>query len=266
MRKSRISPFRSGRANAWLFASALLIFTAACGKKTPVAPPPPPPVATAPTATPQERPSITFTAEPSSIEKGQSAMLRWQVANATEFSIDNGVGPVGSSGQRQVYPEGTTTYTLSATGPGGSEKKSVTVNVSSAPPPPPPPAASNETSVDIINRDVKDIYFDYDKNDIRDDARAVLTTNAQVLKKVFASDSTITVNVEGNCDERGSAEYNVALGDRRATAAKEFLVQLGVPAERLKTISYGKEKPVCTDASESCYQQNRHDHFAPAAQ
>lgn len=266
MSKSRISPFRSGKASAWLFASALLVFTAACGKKTPVQPPPPPPAAApAPAAETQERPSITFTAEPSSIEKGQSAMLRWQVSNATEFSIDNGVGPVGSTGQRQVYPSATTSYTLSATGPGGTETKSVTVNVSSAPPPP-PPAESHESSIDVINRDVKDIYFDYDSNAIRDDAQATLTSNAQVLKRVFASDPNILVNVEGNCDERGSAEYNVALGDRRATAAKEFLVQLGVPAERLRTISYGKEKPVCTDATESCYQQNRHDHFAPTAQ
>lgn len=267
MRKSRISPSRYGTAGAVLFASALMIFAAACGKKTPVAPPPPPPSGGG-EANPvvQERPSITFTAEPSSIEKGQSAMLRWQILNGTEFTIDNGVGAVGSTGQRQIYPEATTTYTLTANGPGGNASKSVTVNVSSAPPPPPPPTGPAESSMDVINRDVKDIYFDYDKNDVRDDARSTLTTNAEVLKRVFASDPNITVNIEGNCDERGSAEYNVALGDRRATSAKEFLVQLGVPAARLKTVSYGKEKPVCTDETESCYQQNRHDHFAPAAQ
>jgi peptidoglycan-associated lipoprotein len=72
------------------------------------------------------------------------------------------------------------------------------------------------------------------------------------------------VQLEGNCDERGSAEYNIGLGDRRATAAKDFLVQLGVPADKLKTVSYGKERPVCTDANEDCYQKNRHDHFAAA--
>lgn len=267
MRKSRILPFHPGRASAWLFASALFVFAAACGKKTPVAPPPPPPSSGGGGNTiAQERPSITFTAEPSSIEKGQSAMLRWQVLNGTEFTIDNGVGPVGSTGQRQIYPETTTTYTLSASGPGGHETKSVSVTVSAQPPPPPPEAGPKESSVDIINRDVKDIYFDYDKNDIRDDARSTLTANAEVLKKVFAADPSVTVNVEGNCDERGSAEYNVALGDRRATSARDFLVELGVPAARLKTVSYGKEKPVCTDETESCYQQNRHDHFAPAAQ
>ena len=68
---------------------------------------------------------------------------------------------------------------------------------------------------------------------------------------------------KGNCDERGSAEYNLGLGDRRATALKDFYVQQGLPADRIKTISYGKEKPVCTDANEACYQKNRHDHMAP---
>ncbi|HTP85574.1 MAG TPA: peptidoglycan-associated lipoprotein Pal, partial [Bryobacteraceae bacterium] len=129
------------------------------------------------------------------------------------------------------------------------------------PPPPPPPPEKPE---EILNRDVKDIYFDYDKNDVRADAQATLQSDAEVLKKLFANYPGFTVLIEGNCDERGSAEYNLALGDRRAQAAKDFLVQLGIGADKLKTISYGKEKPVCTDANEDCYQRNRHDHFAPA--
>jgi peptidoglycan-associated lipoprotein len=71
------------------------------------------------------------------------------------------------------------------------------------------------------------------------------------------------VVIEGNCDERGSAEYNLGLGDRRATSAKDFLVQLGVPADKVSSISYGKDRPVCTDATEECYQRNRHDHLTP---
>ncbi len=255
-----ISRYRFKNASAAALALTLLLGASACKKKAPAPPPaPPPPSSTAPTPAP-EKPSLTFTVEPTSIQKGQSAMLRWQVSNATDMSIDQGVGAVQSSGQRQVYPNDTTTYTLTAKGPGGSDSKSVTVDVST-PPPPPAPAAVQESAIDIVTKQVQDAYFDYDKSDIRDDARAVLTTDADPLKKVFSMDSNVVVTVEGHCDERGSAEYNLALGDRRSAAAKEFLTQLGVPGDRLKTISYGKEKPVCTDANESCYQRNRHAHF-----
>jgi peptidoglycan-associated lipoprotein len=116
----------------------------------------------------------------------------------------------------------------------------------------------------MLSREGKDAYFDYDKSDVREDARAALTQDADLLKRIFAADPTFMVVVEGNCDERGSAEYNLGLGDRRSTSARDFLIQLGVPADRVKTISYGKERPVCTDATEDCYQRNRHAHLAPA--
>jgi peptidoglycan-associated lipoprotein len=109
---------------------------------------------------------------------------------------------------------------------------------------------------------VQDAYFDYDKSDIREDARAVLTRNADSLKAIFHDFPNSVIVVEGHCDERGSAEYNLGLGDRRGQSAKDFLVQLGVPADRLRTISYGKERPVCTEANESCWQKNRRAHFA----
>jgi peptidoglycan-associated lipoprotein len=110
---------------------------------------------------------------------------------------------------------------------------------------------------------VQDAFFDYDKTDIRSDARDVLTRNASALKAILSEFPNASIVIEGHCDERGSAEYNLGLGDRRASAAKEFLQQLGVPADRLKTVSYGKERPQCTDASETCYQKNRRAHFAP---
>lgn len=253
------------KASALLIALALLIFAAGCRKKTPPPPPPPPVVHEAPPAPPKAVVS-SFTVEPSTIEKGQAATLRWSISNATDMAIDQGVGAVQSEGSRQVFPTATTTYTLSVHGPGGDDSKTATVEVTTPPPPPPPPppVTPKETSEQIINRDVKDVYFDYDKNDIRGDAQGVLQGDAEVLKKVFSSDPGISVLIEGNCDERGSAEYNLALGDRRAQSAKDYLVTLGIAAEKLKTISYGKEKPVCTDATEDCYQRNRHDHFAPA--
>ena len=251
------------RLGAVLLALSLLFFAAGCKKKAPPPPPPPPP-APAPAPAPAAAAINSFTVEPSAIEKGQVATLRWSVSNATDMAIDQGVGAVQSEGSKQVSPSSTTTYTLSVHGPGGSDSKTATLEVTTPPPPPPPPApAPAESSETIINRDVKDVYFDYDKSDIRGDAQSVLQGDADVLKKVFGNDPNISVRIEGNCDERGSAEYNVALGDRRAQSAKDFLVQLGVPADKLQTVSYGKEKPVCTEATEDCYQRNRHDHFAP---
>jgi peptidoglycan-associated lipoprotein len=114
----------------------------------------------------------------------------------------------------------------------------------------------------MLSGSVVDAYFDYDKNDIREDARAALTKDADALKAIFSAFPDASISIEGHCDERGSAEYNLALGDRRATAAKEFLVQLGVPGDKLKTISYGKERPQCTDHDESCWQKNRRAHFS----
>ena len=254
------------KAGAILLACMLLLFTAGCKKKVATPPPPPaPPVKETPA--PPAKPSVTsFTAEPSTIQRGQASTLRWTVSNATDITIDQGVGAVQSSGSRQVYPSNSTTYTLVANGPGGSDTRTVTVTVEAPPPPPPapPPAPAKRTAEDILKSEVQDAYYDYDKSDIREDARAVLTKNADVLKQVFADNPGFMVLVEGHCDERGSAEYNLGLGDKRASSAKDFLVQLGVPADRLKTISYGKERPTCTEANESCYQKNRRAHFSPA--
>jgi len=114
-----------------------------------------------------------------------------------------------------------------------------------------------------LSSDVVDAYFDYDKSDIRGDARDALNRDATAIKAILSDFPSAVIMVEGHCDERGSAEYNLGLGDRRASSAKEFLVSLGVPGDRLRTISYGKERPVCTDADEACYQKNRRVHFSP---
>ena len=111
--------------------------------------------------------------------------------------------------------------------------------------------------------EVQDAYFDYDKSDIRSDARDVLGRNASAIKAILSDFASATIVIEGHCDERGSAEYNLGLGDQRASSAKDYLVQLGVPADRLRTISYGKERPQCTSGDEGCYQRNRRAHFTP---
>ena len=258
----------SQRMHASRFAATLLalmsiVLIQGCKKKAP--PPPPPPTTTTPTVAPTvAKPEINiFAAEPSTIERGQSSTLSWSISNATDMSIDHGVGAVQSKGSRQVFPTATTTYTLTANGPGGSDTRSVTVTVST-PPPPPPPASSGPqlSSAEMLQRQSQDAYFDYDKSDIRADARDALSTDATLLKQIFAQDPNFTVIVEGHCDERGSAEYNLALGDRRSTAAKDFLVQLGVSGDHIKTISYGKERPQCTEANEECWQKNRRAHLS----
>jgi peptidoglycan-associated lipoprotein len=258
------SRWQASKAGLLLLLSALVLFAVGCKKKVPPPPPPPPPTPTATTAPPPAAPVInSFTAEPSTIEAGQSSTLNWSITGATDMNIDNGVGAVQSSGQRQVFPRTSTTYTLTARGPGGMDSRSVTVEVSSAPPPPSPSTAPQISGSELLSQQGQDAYFDYDKSDIRSDARDALTKDAALLKQIFQQDPNFTVVVEGHCDERGSAEYNLALGDRRATAAKDFLVQLGVPADKLKTISYGKERPQCTEANEECWQKNRRAHLSP---
>jgi peptidoglycan-associated lipoprotein len=256
---------KATKFSAALLAMALVVFASGCKPKVKPGPPPPPKTDGTPPRGTASRPVIaSFTAEPSTIEKGQSSTLRWSISNATDMTIDQGLGAIQSNGQRQVFPANTTTYTLTASGPGGTDTRSVTVEVSTAPPPPTTTTKGpTESGVSMLQSQGQDAYFDYDSHDIRPDARAALTNDAALLRRIFAQEPNFSVIVEGHCDERGSAEYNLALGDRRATAAKDFLVQLGLPGDKLKTISYGKERPQCTDPSESCYQKNRRAHLAP---
>ena len=198
-------------------ALALAMFAAGCKKKVPApAPPPPPPPVVQPAPPPPAAPTVAqFTAEPTSIQRGQTSTLRWEVTgNVTSVSINQGVGTVQSTGSSRVNPSDSTTYTLTATGPGGSATQSATVNVS-APPPPPPPAPTPPPTVTIdqaLASNVQDAYFDYDKTDIRSDASATLSKNAAALKTILNDFANASIVIEGHCDERGSAEYNLGLG------------------------------------------------------
>lgn len=104
---------------------------------------------------------------------------------------------------------------------------------------------------------VQPIYFDYDQSFVRDDAKSVMKANAEWLK----ANPKVKISIEGNSDERGTIEYNQALGQRRATSAKKYLADLGISAKRISLISYGKEKPMCTESTESCWQKNRRGDF-----
>jgi len=228
-----------------VFTLSTIVLLGGCKKKVAPPPPPPPPPPAAPTA--------SLTANPDSIQQGQSTTLSWQTQNATDVSIDNGVGTVEPSGSKQVTPNESATYHLTAKGPGGTTDATARVTVT-PPPPPPQPSATEE---ELFAQNVKDVFFDYDKYDVRPDQQAALQGDAQFL----AQHPNIKFTIEGHCDERGSTEYNLALGDNRANSVKQALVQAGVSADRIKTISYGKEKPFCTESNEQCWQQNRRGHF-----
>ena len=230
-----------------VFAMAAILFLGACHKKAAPAPPPPPPP-------PPPAPTASLTANPDTIQAGQSSTLSWQTQNATDVTIE-GIGKVDPSGSKQVSPTQSTTYTLTAKGAGGNQDATARVTVTQ--PPPPPPPQPTETDEEAFNKNVKDIFFDYDKYDVRASDQAALQQDASFLQQ----HPNITFTIEGHCDERGSTEYNLALGDNRASSVKNALVQAGINADRIKTISYGKEKPFCTESNEQCWQQNRRAHF-----
>jgi peptidoglycan-associated lipoprotein len=261
---------KTRRLGVICFAVSLAVFGAGCKKKVPIpTPATPPPSAPAPAPDPNAnmKPTVLeFSVEPTTVERGQAATLKWSVSNANAIQIDNGIGDVQSTGSRRVIPSESTTYHLTAAGPNGTVSATATVNVTgpSAPPAPPSGPKGPGTFSEAVNTMLSDAFFDYDSNGIRADARDALNKDADALKKIFADFPNTSVIVEGHCDERGSAEYNLGLGDQRASSAKQFLVDLGVPADRLKTVSYGKERPQCSEATEDCYQRNRRAHFAAA--
>lgn len=203
-------------------------------------------------------PAATLSVNPTSIERGQSATLSWTSSNATDVAIE-GIGPVQPSGSQSIRPTQSTTYRLTAKGAGGATDASARITVTNPPPPPAPPPAQtrNPSEEEMFNTEVKTIYFDYDKYDVRADQTAAMQGNANFLR----AHPGVKVVIEGHCDERGSAEYNLALGDKRANTLKESLVGMGIPADRIRTLSYGKERPVCTESDDACFQKNRRGQF-----
>ena len=225
-----------------------LVAVAGCKKKQPLPPAPPPPTVMAPAPTAQ------ITATPTVVSAGDQVVLNWRTTDATAVSID-GIGDVPTSGVRTVTPTLSTTYHLVARGEGGSAEASARVVVNA------PPAVVVPTNTmsaeDEFRANVQDAFFDYDTYDIRSDAQATLSRDASYL----VSHPGVKVVIGGYCDERGSNEYNLALGQNRADAAKNALVTAGVAATRIRVISYGKEKPFCSESTEECWQQNRRAGF-----
>jgi peptidoglycan-associated lipoprotein len=227
---------------------AAMLTIAGCHKKKAAPPPPPAPPPTAPA------PMATITANPSTITPGGSATLTWKTTDATNVTIE-GLGQVATSGTQTVTPAQTTSYHLIAQGDGGTADATATVTVTTAA----PPAPITETGIDenTFEQNVKPVFFDYDSYDVRPDAQTTISADANFLNQ----HPNLKVVIGGYCDERGSTEYNLALGENRANAAKQALVSAGVSPDRLRTVSYGKEKQFCSDHTEQCWQQNRRAQF-----
>jgi peptidoglycan-associated lipoprotein len=208
-----------------------------------------PPVAAAPAPTAQ------LTASPTVISAGDQVQLNWSTTNATNVSLE-GIGDVPTSGVKTVTPAESTTYNLIAKGDGGTAVATARVTVNA------PPAVSVPSNTmseeEEFKGNVQDIFFDYDVYDIRADAQATISRDASYL----VSHPKIKIVIGGYCDERGSDEYNLALGQNRANATKNALVTAGVAADRIRVISYGKEKPFCTESTEACWQLNRRGGFS----
>jgi len=227
----------------------LAVVAAGCKKKQPTPPPTPPP---APAAA---RPTVTLNAAPSSINPGEQVTLTWSSTNATDLDIEPGIGKVAPEGSTTTNPSSSTTFTITATGPGGSATASASVSVNSPAPAAAPTAQPN--LAELFAQNVRDAFFDFNKSDVRADARDALTKTAEFLR----SYPQLRVTIEGHCDERGSTEYNLGLGERRAQAAKNYLISLGISADRMETVSWGKERPFCSEHTEACWQSNRRAHF-----
>jgi peptidoglycan-associated lipoprotein len=207
-------------------------------------------------------PTASITADPVAIDLGQTVVLNWRTLNANVVTID-GIGQVNPNGTQTVSPSNSTNFHLVAKGDGGTTEANVrvTVRVPQAPEAVAPTAGLDNPGSNITDAQfhaaVKDLFFDYDSYDLRPDAQSSASAAASFL----VSHPNVRVLIGGYADERGSAEYNLALGENRANSAKTALINAGVAPGRIRTVSYGKEKQFCTESNEECWQENRRAQF-----
>ena len=206
-------------------------------------------------------PTANISADPLAIDIGQSVVLNWRTTNATSVSID-GIGQVPINGTQTVSPANSTNFHLVAKGDGGVTEASVRVTVRV---PEAPLAPTGNVSNDgpmgseaAFHQNVQDIFFGYDSYELAPEAKSSVSTAAAYL----TSHPAIKILIGGYCDDRGSAEYNITLGENRANSAKTALVEAGVAAGRIRVVSYGKERQFCTDETDACWQQNRRAQFS----
>jgi peptidoglycan-associated lipoprotein len=176
------------------------------------------------------------------------------------------IGVVNPNGTREVSPTQDTTYTLTVEGPGGSTTATARLSILTRDLPSDRSSVRSEdlgAPFDSMVGRIRDVLFDYDASNLRPDMEQVLVENGHLLVDLFSTYPRGPVLIEGHCDERGTNEYNLALGDRRAASVKEFLAAQGVPGDRMKTVSLGEERPQCFEAEEACWSRNRRAHFTP---
>ena len=236
---------KSASLSIAVLALSSTLFLGGCAKKQVAAKTPPPP--------PPAKPTATLTVSRTDIQKGESTVLTWNTQNASTVTI-SGLGTVDGQGVRTMTPSESATYNLVAKGAGGEADASARVTVTV---PPPVAKAPTVSLQDLFAQQVKDVFFDYDKYAIRNTDEANAAAAAAFLKQ----HPETKILIEGHCDERGSEEYNLALGDNRADTTRDFLKAQGISSDRIKTISYGKEKPFCTTDNDQCWQENRRAHF-----
>jgi peptidoglycan-associated lipoprotein len=195
-------------------------------------------------------PKVSLRADQSSLERGQNTMLRWSTENARTVTI-TGLGEVPASGEREISPRVSTTYTATALGDGGAATASARVSVTDPPAPAPvarvtpPPEPKEPPAAEQFRERAKPIFFDYDKSELLPSEQEKLRRLGEWLN--LERNRSIAFRVEGNCDPRGTSEYNLGLGDRRARAIRDFLAGLGVDPSRIETVSYGSEKAQGTE-------------------
>ncbi len=237
--------------NSLLLSAGLVVMLSitGCHKKVATATAPMPPAASSAPA-----PTASITATPDTVTAGTPVVLTWRTTDATDVSID-GIGKVETAGTQTVTPTQSTDYHLVAKGPGGTTDATAHVTVNPAA----PQSSMKETTIteSVFEKHVKPIFFDFDKYNIRPDAQITIQDDANYL----IQHPKLDVVIGGYCDDRGSVEYNLALGENRANAAKQALVSAGVSPDRLRTVSYGKNKQFCTEQTESCWQLNRRAQF-----
>ena len=236
-------------SQVYSFVLSAILLLGACHKKAAPAPPTPPPP-------PPAKPSAMLSVSPTNVQQGQSVQLAWETQNATEVSIDS-LGAVAPTGTGALTPSESTTYTLTAKGPGGYCPGDRT--------------GDGYGAIRLHRRQRQVLRI---RNCFNGTSRIFTSTTtgtmsdrptpkpSRPMRISWPPTQATKFVISGHCDERGSEDYNMALGSSRADGVRDQLVKLGIARDRIKTISYGKEKPFCDEPSEKCWQQNRRAHFS----
>ena len=248
------------KLSVWV-SFCFLLFLFACSKR---------PVEIAPSSSPSQQtraislpnpdrpsPTVEITASPSTINIDSQTTLRWKSTNSSSLMIDSGIGNVSEVGSLIISPRESTTYTVTAKGVGGESASSTRVTVIVNPEP-----IMVQTDIDnlqeaIDSGKVKPVFFDYDRFILMPEAKGILQENARIFRQF----PNVRVVIEGHCDERGTEEYNLALGDRRAEIARNYLIEIGGNINQLEGLSFGEERPFSSGHDERSWRLNRRVHF-----